>query len=92
MVELLDKARDLVPDAWVILLADPAGLTTETHGSWLHSRVFRQRAVTSTLGNVWFSGVPTGRNIVRVKTSSSAAEQRATVVSKQELQLHFTMP
>ena len=92
MVELLDKASNPAPDAQVMLLADPAGLASETHGSWLHSRAFRQQAVTSALGNVRFSGVPPGRIIVRVKTSSSATEQRATVVSGQELRLSLTLP
>ena len=87
VVELLDKAGDPVPDAWITLLADPAGLPAEARGSWLHSRAFRQRSVSSALGNARFSGVPPGRIIVRVKTSSDAAQQRGVAASNQQLRI-----
>ena len=91
VVELLDKAGDLVPNVSVTLLADPAGLPEESRGSWLHSRAFRQRAVTSDLGNVRFIGVPPGRVIVRVKTPTDSTEQRAVAVSNQELRLSLVL-
>ena len=36
VVELRDKAGEPVPDASVMLIADPAGFPTEARGSWLH--------------------------------------------------------
>ena len=87
VVELVDKDDAPVPGAAVTLLADPAGLADDARGSWLHHRAFRQRAVTSALGNVRFSGVPPGRVIVRAKTRSEAIEQRAVAVSNQELRV-----
>ena len=81
VVGLVDKAGNPVSGAGVMLLADPAGLPAEARGSWLHHRAFRQRAVTSSLGNVRFSGVPPGRIIVRVKTADAALEHRGTAVS-----------
>ena len=92
VAKLLDKAGDPVPDVSVTLLADPAGLPEESRGSWLHSRGFRQRAVTSDLGNVRFTGVPPGRVIVRVKTLTDSTEQRAVAVSDQELQVSLVLP
>ncbi len=56
-------------------------------GSWLHHKSFRQRAVTSALGNVRFPGVPPGRIIVRAKTPEESIEQRAVAVTNQELRL-----
>ena len=87
VVELVDKDDAPVRDALVTLLADPAGLTAEARGSWLHHQAFRQRAVTSALGNVRFTGVPPGRIIVRAETHSEAIEQRAVSVSNQELRM-----
>ena len=87
VVELLDKSDPPVTGVAVILLADPAGLGPGTRGSWLHYRAFRQRGVTSSLGNARFTGVPPGRIIVRVKTASSSTEQRAVVTSDQELRV-----
>ena len=92
VVELLDKTGDPAPDTWVTLLADPAGLTAESRGSWLHPRAFHQRAVTSPLGNARFTGVPPGRVIVRVKTPTDSTEQRAVAVSNQELRLSLVLP
>ena len=91
VVELLDKTGDPVPDTWITLLADPAGLPEQARGSWLHSRAFRQRKVTSALGNARFTGVPPGRIIVRVKTPSDSSVQRARAVSGQELRVSLTM-
>ena len=87
VVNLLDKSGSPVSGADVMLLADPAGLSAEARGSWLHHRSFRQRAATSALGNVRFSGVPPGRIIVRAKTSAESIEQRAVAVSARELRL-----
>ncbi|MYC81381.1 MAG: carboxypeptidase regulatory-like domain-containing protein [Acidobacteria bacterium] len=87
VVQVLDKEDQAVGDAGVTLLADPAGLVASDRGSWLHPRAFRQRGVTSQLGNVRFRGVPTGRIIVRVKTADSVAEQRAVVSEGQELRV-----
>ena len=92
VVGLIDKAGNPVPNAGVMLLADPAGLSAESRGSWLHHRAFRQRAVTSALGNARFTGVPPGRIIVRVKTASDAGEQRGTAVSNQELRVDLVLP
>ena len=92
VVGLVDRAGNPVPDAGVLLLADPAGLPAESRGSWLHHRAFRQRAVTSTLGNTRFTGVPPWRIIVRVKTDSYAVEHRGTAVSNQELRVSLVLP
>ena len=89
MVGLVDKAGNPVSGASILLLADPAGLPAEARGSWLHHRAFRQRAVTSSLGNVRFTGVPPGRIIVRAKTAAAALEHRGTAVSDEELQVSF---
>ena len=87
VVQVLDKADRVIADAAVTLLADPAGMGADARGSWLHYRAFRQRGVTSRLGNVRFRGVPPGRIIVRVKTAGSATEQRAVVSAGQELRV-----
>lgn len=91
VVMLVDKDNSPVPGASVMLLADPAGLAPEDRDSWLHHLAFRQRAVTSTLGNVRFSGVPPGRIIVRVKTHTSAIEHRGVAVSNEELRISLTV-
>ena len=91
VVGLVDKAGNPVSGAGVMLLADPAGLPAEARGSWLHHRAFRQRGVTSSLGNVRFSGVPPGRIIVRVKTADAALEHHGTAVSDQELQVSLVL-
>lgn len=92
VVGLVDKAGYPVPNARVLLLADPAGLPDAAHGSWLHHRAFRQRAVTSPLGNARFTGVPPGRIIVRVKTASDSNEGHGTTVSNQELRINLVLP
>ena len=92
VVELLDKAAHPVPDTWVTMLADPAGMSSDAQGSWLHSRAFRQRAVTSALGNVRFTGVPAGRVIVRIKTATDLIEGRGIAVSNQVLRFSLTRP
>lgn len=91
VVRLVDKAGNPVSGTGVLLLADPAGLPAESRGSWLHHRAFRQRAVTSSLGNVRFNGVPPGRIIVRVKTADAALEHRGTAVSDEELQVSLVL-
>ena len=93
VVGLDDKSGNPVSGAGVMLLADPAGLLpAEARGSWLHQRAFRQRAVTSSLGNVRFTGVPPGHIIGRVKTASDTIEHRGTAVSNQELQVSLVLP
>ena len=92
VVEILDKAGDPVPNASVMLLADPAGVPEEARGSWLHSRAFRQQAMTSVLGNARFIGVPPGRIIVRMKTPTDSIEQRTVAVSNQELLVSLVSP
>jgi hypothetical protein len=87
VVQVLDKADRAVADIRVILLADPADLGDDARGSWLHPRAFRQRGVTSRLGNIRFTGVPPGRIIARIKAADGTAEQRAVVSSGQELQI-----
>ncbi len=87
VVNLVDKDDSPFSGVAVTLLADPAGISAEAKGSWLHHKSFRQRAVTSSLGNVRFSGVPPGRIIVRAKTPAESLEQRAIAVTNQELRL-----
>jgi len=92
-VELLDEKGDSpVPDTWVTLLADPEGLATKDQDSWLHHRAFRQRAVTSALGNARFTGVPPGRILVRVKTETRSAQEWGDAFSNQELRISMEMP
>ena len=92
VASLLDKDDDPMRGVEVTLVADPAGLSAEAHGSWLHHRSFRQQKSTSSLGNVRFSGVPPGRIIVRAKAPSGAIEERTSVVEKQDLRLLLRAP
>ncbi len=92
VVELLDKAGNAVPDTWVTLLADPAGLPEQARGSWLHSRAFRQRLTTSSQGEARFTGVPPGRVIVRVKTETGSVQRRGIGSSNEELRINLTVP
>ena len=93
VVELLDnEGLSPVPDTWITLLADPAGLAAEHRDSWLHHRAFRQRAVTSKLGNAQFTGVPHGRILVRVRTADESIQEWGDAVSNQELRLRLWMP
>ena len=92
MVTLLDdKGVSPVPDTWVTLLADPAGLAAEDRDSWLHHRAFRQRAKTSSEGSARFTGVPPGRIFVRVKTETGTAKAWADAVSNQEVQVSMRL-
>ena len=91
MVELLDDKQLPVPDTWVTLLADPAGLPTKDQDSWLHHRAFRQRMVTSPLGNVRFTGVPPGRILLRVKTGTRSAQKQAIALSKKEIRVSLEL-
>ncbi|MDE2758288.1 MAG: carboxypeptidase-like regulatory domain-containing protein, partial [Acidobacteriota bacterium] len=91
VVQVLDKADVAVSGVTVMLLADPAGLGTDTRGSWLHHRAFRQRGLTSSLGNVRFTGVPPGRIITRIKTADGTAQQRSVVASGQDLRITLRM-
>ena len=91
VVELRDKAGGPVAGIEVRLIADPAGYLAEARDSWLHPLAFRQRAVTSAQGNAWFTAVPPGRIIVRVKTPS-ATEQQGVAVSNRELRLTLRAP
>ena len=93
VVGLVDKAGDPVSGAGVMLLADPGGAACRVAGLLAASSgAFRQRAVTSSLGNVRFTGVPPGRIIVRVKTAGDTLEHRGTAVSNQELQVSLVLP
>ena len=92
VVTLLDdKGVSPVPDTWVTLLADPAGLAAEDRDSWLHYRAFRQRALTSSGGKTRFTGVPPGRIFVRVKTETGTAKAWADAVSNQEVQVSMRL-
>lgn len=93
VVKVLD-ATGLFPvvDATVMLLADPSSLLAEDRDSWLHHLAYRQRAVTSELGNVQFSGVPPGKIIVQVKTVTSVVKQSAVVGFNEELQITLEVP
>ncbi len=77
--------------AAVTLLAAPASYLRTACGPWLFPRAFRQRAKTSALGNVRFSGGPPGRVLVRATTSESKAEATATVAGG-EYQLTLALP
>ena len=93
VVEILDiEGRSPVPDTGVTLLADPAGLAEEHRDSWLHHRAFRQRSVTSKLGNARFTGVPPGRILVRVRTADESIQEWGNAVSRQELRLRLWIP
>ena len=93
VVELLDaQGLSPVPDTWITLLADPDGLAAEDWDSWLHHRAFRQRAVTSALGNARFTGVPPGRVLVRVKTEIGIAQEWTDAVSDQEHRITLRTP
>ena len=93
VVELLDaQGLSPVPDTWVTLLADPDGLEAEDRDSWLHHRAFRQRVVTSALGNARFMGVPPGRVLVRVKTELGTAQEWTDAVHDQEHRITLRMP
>ena len=81
-----------VPDTWVGLLADPAGLPTKDHDSWLHHRAFRQRMVTSPLGNVRFTGAPPGHILLRVKTETGTAQEQSIALSKEEIRVSLELP
>ena len=87
-----DKGVSSVPDTWITLLADPAGLAPEDRDSWLHYRAFRQRAVTSSEGRARFTGVPPGRIFVRVKTETGTAKAWADAVSNQEILVSVRLP
>ena len=76
----------------VTLFADPDNYPDTARGSWLFPRGFRQRAVTSPLGNVRFSGVPAGRIIVGIKTPDANVEERATAKGGDELLLTLRVP
>ena len=52
----------------------------------------RQQAVTSTLGNARFTGVPPGQITVRVKTPSGVAERQDIAVSNQEFRVNLVSP
>lgn len=93
VVELLEETGlSPVADTWVTLLADPSGLAAEDRDSWLHHRAFRQREVTSALGNARFTGVPPGRILVRVKTETGSVQEWGDAVSNQELKVSLRMP
>lgn len=93
VVELLgNEGLSPVPDTWVTLLADPEGLAEEHRDSWLHHRAFRQRAVTSKLGNARFVGVPPGRILVRVRSERGFAQEWGDAVSNQELRISLEVP
>ena len=52
VVQLVNKAGEMVTDTEVRLIADPAG------GFLLHPVGFRQQAVTSALDSAHFTGIP----------------------------------
>ena len=89
VARLRDRDGAPVRGVAVLLLADPESRATETRGSWLHHRSYRQLKRTSALGNVRFSGVPPGRVIVRARGLLSAIEERASVSEGQELRLEM---
>ena len=93
VVELLgNEGLSPVPDTWVTLLADPAGLAAADRDSWLHHRAFRQRAVTSKLGNARFVGVPPGRILVRVRSERGSAQEWGDAFPNQELRISLEVP
>ena len=92
VAQLRDKQANPVAGIEVMMLADPSGLPSNSRGSWTHVKSFHQVGNSSSLGNVRFSGVPVGKILVRAKFDQGVAEQRATVVSGQELSLQLTEP
>lgn len=93
VVEVLDfKGANPVADATVMLLADPTNLAEGDRDSWLHHQAYRQKAVTSKLGNVQFSGVPSGKIVVRVKTPTGAAEETAVAKPNEETRITLETP
>ena len=92
VVTVLDKAGAAVRGVAVTLFADPASYPETARGSWLFPRAYRQRAKTSSLGNVRFSGVPAGRALLRYKTDEGKAEAVTLVVGGVEFPLTLTVP
>ncbi len=81
VVELQDKAKEVVADTGVMLIANPAGYPAEAQGSWLHPLGFRQIALTSAQGHARFTRVPPGRTMVRRKTPNDSIEQQVVATS-----------
>ena len=93
VVEFLDaQGLSPVPDTWVTLLADPDGLAAEDWDSWLHHRPFRQRAVSSNLGNARFTGVPPGRVLVRVTNETGSSQEWTDPAFDQEHRITLRTP
>ena len=90
-VTVRDKIGDAIRGARVTLLADPANYPRTARGSWLFPRRYRQRARTSSLGNVRFSGVPPGRVRLTAETDEGRAEGIATAVEGAEFPLTLTV-
>ncbi len=91
VVTVRDRIGAAVRGAAVTLFADPANYPQTARGSWLLPRGFRQRAMTSSMGNVRFSGVHPGRVLVRAETDEGKSETIATVVGGVELPLTLTV-
>lgn len=92
VVNVMDKVGAPASNAAVTLYADPTGYPATARGSWLLHRGFRQQEVTSVMGNVRFSGVPPGRILVRIVTSTDKVESRTVATSGTELQLRMALP
>lgn len=95
VVTVRDNFGATVRGAAVTLIADPATYPSTARGSWLFPRGFRQRAVTSSLGHVRFSGVPPGRILVRARTDEGQARTITSVssgaVSSEDFHLTLTL-
>lgn len=92
VVSVMDKTGAPASNIAVTLYADPTGYPATARGSWLLHRGFRQQEVTSAMGNVRFSGVPLGRVLVRIVTSTDKIESRAVATSGTEVQLRMSLP
>ena len=95
VVTVRDNFGAPVRGAAVTLTADPATCPSTARGSSLFPRSFRQRAVTSSLGHVRFSGVPPGRILARARTDEGQARTITSIsdgaVSSEDSHLTLTL-
>lgn len=92
IVTIADKNGSPVPEAEVVLLADPSRIPTESLESWIHDRSFAQDGLTSRQGNVRFAGVPPGHITVQAKTTTGVVEKEFDVLARQEHRITLVVP
>ena len=86
------KGINPVADATVTLLSDPASLEEKDRESWLHHHAYRQKAVTSKLGNVQFTGVPSGKIAAIARTASGTTREAGVAKPGEETRITLEMP